>query len=259
PEVKKPVVRNTKRQTFIVLDDDINLLNLTSGVLKQEQHQVLSFSSAVKALEAIQNTNFDFVITDIQMPEMDGFAFLKNLKNSGYATYNNQPVIALTGRTDLDADVYSEAGFTTVIQKPYSPKILLETIHLILENDTLPNVDINEKDQKTSSKLYSLETLKEFLGNDNEALKEVLKSFIESSTENLSLLENAMMEKHAVEINSIAHRIAPMFKQIQAREIGEILKVLENKDLQTSDLNDIFKVLKSKTDVLFTALKKEIT
>jgi signal transduction histidine kinase/DNA-binding response OmpR family regulator len=259
PEVKKPVVRNTKRQTFIVLDDDINLLNLTSGVLKQEQHQVLSFSSAAKALEAIQNTNFDFVITDIQMPEMDGFAFLKNLKNSGYATYNNQPVIALTGRTDLDADVYSEAGFTTVIQKPYSPKILLETIHLILENDTLPNVDINEKDQKTSSKLYSLETLKEFLGNDNEALKEVLKSFIESSTENLSLLENAMMEKHAVEINSIAHRIAPMFKQIQAREIGEILKVLENKDLQTSDLNDIFKVLKSKTDVLFTALKKEIT
>ncbi|MBS7231696.1 response regulator [Flavobacterium psychroterrae] len=259
PEVKKPVVRNTKRQTFIVLDDDINLLNLTSGVLKQEQHQVLSFSSAVKALEAIQNTNFDFVITDIQMPEMDGFAFLKNLKNSGYATYNNQPVIALTGRTDLDADVYSEAGFTTVIQKPYSPKILLQTIHLILENDTLPNVDINEKDQKTSSKLYSLETLKEFLGNDNEALKEVLKSFIESSTENLSLLENAMMEKHPVEINSIAHRIAPMFKQIQAREIGEILKVLENKDLQTSDLNDIFKVLKSKTDVLFTALKKEIT
>ncbi|MEP6806168.1 MAG: ATP-binding protein [Flavobacterium sp.] len=258
PEVKKPVVRNTKRQTFIVLDDDINLLNLTSGVLKQEQHQVLSFSSAVKALEAIQNTNFDFVITDIQMPEMDGFAFLKKLKSSGYTTYKNQPVIALTGRTDLDADVYNEAGFTTVIQKPYSPKILLETIHLILENHTLPNVDINENEQKASSKLYSLETLKEFLGNDDEALKEVLKSFIESSSENLSLLENAIIEKHTVEINSIAHRIAPMFKQIQAREIGEILKVLENKNLETSDLNDIFKVLKSKTDVLFTALKKEI-
>ncbi|MFH7019037.1 hybrid sensor histidine kinase/response regulator [Flavobacterium sp. FlaQc-47] len=258
PEVKKPVVRNTKRQTFIVLDDDINLLNLTSGVLKQEQHQVLSFNSAVKALEAIQNTNFDFVITDIQMPEMDGFDFLKKLKSSGYATYNNQPVIALTGRTDLDADVYNEAGFTTVIQKPYSPKILLETIHLILENDTLPNVDINENEQKASSKLYSLETLKEFLGNDDEALKEVLKSFIESSSENLSLLENAMIEKHIVEINSIAHRIAPMFKQIQAREIGEILKVLENKNLETSDLNDIFKVLQSKTDVLFAALKKEI-
>lgn len=258
PEVKKPVIRNTRKQTFIVLDDDINLLNLTSGVLRQEKHQVLSFSSATKALEAIKNTNFDFVITDIQMPEMDGFMFLKKLKNSGYKTYKNQPVIALTGRTDLDFSVYSEAGFTTVIQKPYSPKILLETIQLILENDTLPTVAIHDEEEKTTSKLYSLETLKEFLGNDSEALNEVLKSFIESSRENLTLLENAITEKNTTEINSIAHRIAPMFKQIQAREIGELLKVLENKDLEIADLKDNFKVLRSKTDLLFTVLKQEI-
>lgn len=257
-EVKKPVIRNTKKQTFIVLDDDINLLNLTSGVLRQEQHQVLSFNSALKALEAIQNTHFDFIITDIQMPEMDGFMFLKKLKSSGYSTYKNQPVIALTGRTDLDASVYAEAGFTTVIQKPYSPKILLETIHLILENDTLPNRAINEAEEKTNSALYSLETLKEFFGNDNEALKEVLKSFIESSKENLILLENAVGEKNTIETNSIAHRIAPMFKQLQVREISEILKVLENKNLEASDLKDLFKVLKSKTDILFTALNKEL-
>ena len=257
-ETKKPVIRSTRKQTFIVLDDDINLLNLTSGVLRQEQHQVLSFNSASKALEAVQNTNFDFIITDIQMPEMDGFAFLRKLKNSGYSTYKNQPVIALTGRTDLDANVYSDAGFTTVIQKPYSPKILLETIHLILENDTLPNVDINEAEEKTSNNLYTLETLKEFLGNDNEALKEVLKSFIESSKENLVLLENAITDKNTDEINSIAHRIAPMFKQLQVREISEILKVLENKDLDTSDLEDISRALKSKTDLLFIALNKEI-
>lgn len=257
-EVKKPILRNTKKQTFIVIDDDINLLNLTSGVLRQEEHQVLSFNSAEKALEAIQNTKFDFVITDIQMPEMDGFMFLKKLRSAENSIYNNQPVIALTGRTDLDSSVYSEAGFTTVIKKPYSPKILLETIHLILENDTLPNVEINEDDEQTFSKLYSLETLKEFLGNDNEALQEVLKSFIESSSENLAFLENAIAEKNTVEINSIAHRIAPMFKQIQAREIGEILKVLERKDLETADLNDIFKVFKSKSESLFTALKKEI-
>jgi signal transduction histidine kinase/DNA-binding response OmpR family regulator len=257
-EVKKPTFNTTKKQTFIVIDDDINLLNLTSGVLRQENHQVFSFSSAVKALETIQNTKFDFVITDIQMPEMDGFMFLQKLRSTENSIYNNQPVIALTGRTDLDSAVYTEAGFTTVIKKPYSPKILLETIHLILENDTLPKVELNEDEEHISSKLYSLETLKEFLGNDNEALKEVLKSFIESSTENLTSLEIAINEKNKNEVNSIAHRIAPMFKQIQAREIGEILKVLEKKDLETTDLKDLFKVLKSKSELLFTALNKEI-
>jgi len=255
-EAEKPVFKNTKKQTFIVIDDDINLLNLTSGVLRQENHTVFSFNSASKALEAIKNTQFDFVITDIQMPEMDGFMFLKNLRKN--SIYKNQPVIALTGRTDLDSSFYSEAGFTTVIQKPYSPKILLQTIHLILENNTLPAVELKENNEEIFTKLYSLETLKEFLGNDNEALKEVLKSFIESSTENLALLENAVVEKNTAEINSIAHRIAPMFKQIQAREIGEILKVLENKDLETDDLTSTFKVLKSKSELLFMALKKEI-
>ncbi|MNQ91899.1 Sensor protein EvgS precursor [compost metagenome] len=255
-ETKKPIVRNTKKQTFIVIDDDINLLNLTSGVLRQENHQVLSFNSAIKALEAIQKTNFDFIITDIQMPEMDGFMFLQKLKNT--SIYKNQPVIALTGRTDLAPSVYAEAGFTTVVKKPYSPKILLETIHLILENDTLPVVDINDNEEKIAAKSYSLETLKDFLGNDKNALNEVLKSFIESTNENLVFLETAIEEENVPEINAIAHRIAPMFNQIEAYEIGGILKVLDKNDFEISDLKDIFKALKAKTESLFKALQKEI-
>lgn len=257
-EVKKPIVRNTKKQTFVVIDDDINLLNLTSGVLKQEMHQVLSFNSAIKALEAIKNTSFDFIITDIQMPEMDGFLFLEKLKSLSNTKYKNQPIIALTGRTDLDFSVYSNAGFTTVIKKPYSPKVLLETIQHILDNDELPKMEINEVEEKISSKLYSLETLKDFLGFDNNALKEVLKSFIESSTENLIFLESAINEKNTAEIKSISHRIAPMFRQIQANEIGTILKILEKNDLENIDTISIFKDLKSKTDLLFSALSQEI-
>lgn len=257
-EIKRNIARNLKKQTFVVIDDDINLLNLTSGVLRQEDHQVLSFSSAVKALEAIQNTNFDFVITDIQMPEMDGFMFLKSLRNSEKRIYKNQPVIALTGRTDLDAAVYTEAGFTTVVNKPYSPKILLETIQHILDNDTLPKAAINEVEETVSSQLYTLETLKEFLDNDKNALNDVLKAFIISSNENLELLENAINEKNVPEINSIAHRIAPMFRQIEARDIGILLKTLEQNNLEIADLKDIFEALKAKTNKLFAALEQEI-
>jgi len=258
-KIKKPIVSNTQKQTFIVIDDDINLLNLTSGVLKQENHKVVSFTSAVKALQAIQNTHFDFVITDIQMPEMDGFLFLKNLKSTDNRIYKNQPVIALTGRTDLDAKVYTEAGFTTVIKKPYSPKILLETIQHILDNDILPITKIEDNQEETSSKLYSLDTLKDFLGNDDDALNEVLKSFLESSASNIDDLETAVAAKNAEEIKTIAHRIAPMFKQIQAHKIGETLKNLEKNDFETADLKSIFQNLKIETNLLFTALQKEIT
>lgn len=257
-EIKRNIARNTKKQTFVVIDDDINLLNLTSGVLRQEEHQVLSFNSAVKALEAIRNTNFDFVITDIQMPEMDGFMFLKNLQNSEKGIYKNQPVIALTGRTDLDPSVYTQAGFTTVVNKPYSPKMLLETIQHILDHDTLPKAAINEVEETVSSQLYTLDTLKEFLGNDQNALNDVLKAFIVSSNENLELLENAINEKNIPEINSIAHRIAPMFRQIEARDIGTLLKTLEQNNLEIADSRDIFEALKAKTNKLFALLEQEI-
>ncbi|MBB4801208.1 signal transduction histidine kinase/FixJ family two-component response regulator [Flavobacterium nitrogenifigens] len=255
--VQKPkIAKNIKKQTFIVVDDDINLLNLTSGVLKQEQHQVFSFSNPAKALETIENTPFDFVITDIQMPGIDGFQLLEKLRE--LPIYKNQPVIALTGRTDLDLSVYKNAGFTTVVKKPYSPKILLETIQHILDHEEIPENEITEIQNQNSSQMYSLETLNDFLGKDESALKEVLNSFIETSIENLGFLETAVEEENHEEIKSIAHRIAPMFRQIQANEIGEFLKDLEKEDLNTIDVKSTYADLKRKIEILFEALKQEI-
>ncbi|MDX6191448.1 ATP-binding protein [Flavobacterium sp. Fl-318] len=251
---------NTKKLTFIVIDDDINLLNLTSGVLKQENHHVLSFNEAKKALETIPTTDFDFIITDIQMPEMDGFMFIEKLKNSSLSTFKNQPVIALTGRTDLDLSVYKAAGFTTVIKKPYSPKILLETLHHIAEDIPLPNSEIGTTEALSANEsLYSLDTLKEFLGNDADALRDVITSFIESTKENLTYLNKAITEEDITEVNLIAHRIAPMFKQIESDEIAGILKTLEKNEFKNSDLESIFNSLKAQIETLFIALQQEIT
>lgn len=257
-EIKEPIFINTQKYTFIVIDDDINLLNLTSSVLKQEKHDVLSFDNAIKALEAIENTNFDFIITDIQMPVMDGFSFIENLKCSKISTYKNQPIIALTGRADMDYSDFTRAGFTTVIKKPYSPKVLLETIQKVLENNDIPAIETTKIEKITSAKLYSLESLKQFIGDNKEDLHEVLKQFIESSKENMIDLKRAVKEKNIIEINSIAHRIAPMFRQIEAYEIDEILRSLECNHFENSNLENLFISLKTKIDLLFTALQKEI-
>ncbi|WP_281310741.1 hybrid sensor histidine kinase/response regulator [Flavobacterium flavigenum] len=257
PESKE-IITNSEKFTFIVLDDDINLLNLTSTVLKQQGHQVLSFTNATEALETILNTDFDFIITDIQMPEIDGFLFVKKLKSKKGSFYKNQPIIAITGRTDLDFSTYTNAGFSTVINKPYSPKVLLETIQKVLDNTISHDNKIVKREEEVSSKTYCLETLKEFLGNDNESAKEFIRSFIESTIRNLKDLENAVEKKNIAEINAISHRMAPMFRQIQAQEIGEILKKLEQNNLENSNLDPLFTSLKTKIDLLFDGLKKEI-
>ncbi|KIC02666.1 histidine kinase [Flavobacterium sp. JRM] len=246
-------------KTAIVIDDDSNLLGLTSEVLKQHNYTVLAFGNANEALKTIENTAFDFILTDIQMPEIDGFQFLEKLKETNNSQYKNQPIIALTGRDDLDLKVYTDAGFTTVVKKPYSPKVLLQTILSLFDNSTEITPEDDESNNTNLEKGFSLDSLKSFLTNDKEALREVIKTFIKTTKDNLVVLEKSITEKDSMEISAIAHRIAPMFKQIQASEISKILDNLEQKKYPDTDLETIFNTLKTKINSLLLILEKEIT
>ncbi|MEA9415472.1 ATP-binding protein [Flavobacterium sp. PL02] len=246
-------------KTAIVIDDDSNLLGLTSEVLKQHNYTVLAFGNANEALKTIENTAFDFILTDIQMPEIDGFQFLEKLKETNNSQYKNQPIIALTGRDDLDLKVYTDAGFTTVVKKPYSPKVLLQTILSLFDNSTEITPEDDESNNTNLEKGFSLDSLKSFLTNDKEALREVIKTFIKTTKDNLVILEKSITEKDSMEISAIAHRIAPMFKQIQASEISKILDNLEQKKYPDTDLETIFTTLKTKISSLLLILEKEIT
>ncbi|MBF7091145.1 response regulator [Flavobacterium sp. ALJ2] len=246
-------------KTAIVLDDDANLLGLTSEVLKQHNYTVLAFNNANDALKTIEHTSFDFIITDIQMPGIDGFQFLEKLKANTYSQYQNQPIIALTGRDDLDFKVYIDAGFTTVVKKPYSPKTLLKTVVSLFDSSYKIEPEDSEINNLNLEKGYSLDSLKSFLTNDKEALQEVLKTFITSTKENLVVLEKSSNNKETAEISAIAHRMSPMFKQINAFEISKTLDDLELNKYSDTDLGVIFDELKTKINSLLLTIEKEIT
>jgi signal transduction histidine kinase/DNA-binding response OmpR family regulator len=256
---KKAVTTFQKQDlTAIIVDDDPNLLKLTTEILKQNNYKVLPFNNATDALKATRTNSFDFIITDIQMPEVDGFLFVEKLKNTNTFKYNNQPILAATGRTDLALDVYRKAGFTEVIKKPYDPTTLLQVLDSLFENiDNQVNSDqiFGEKD---TNSLYSLKSLQPFFVNDPEGLKEFITSFTKSTEENLTQLENAVVENNTREIKAISHRIGPIFKQIQAHAITTILDDFELKELpmETKQLN--FKELKNRTAILLELLKKEL-
>lgn len=256
---EKAITNNLENKlTAIIVDDDINLLKLTTEILKQNNYKVIPFNNVADALEAARTNSFDFIITDIQMPEIDGFLLLEKLKNLEETKYKKQPIIAVTGRTDLDLEVYKKAGFTEVVKKPYAPKTLLNVINFIfngIENEVNSNQLFEES---ASNKPYSLKSLQSFLAEDNEALKEFLTSFIKSTKENLIQLENAIAENNILEIKEVSHRMCPMFKQIQAHAITGILGDLELKDFRTEKIITNFKELKNKILALFMLLEKDL-
>jgi signal transduction histidine kinase/DNA-binding NarL/FixJ family response regulator len=245
--------------TAVVVDDDINLLKLTTEVLRQNNFKVLVFNNASAALEALESNPFDFIITDIQMPDIDGFLFLKKLKESTTINFDRKPVIAMTGRTDLEMEIYIKAGFTDVIRKPYSPKVLLETIDSILNNkESYLSSAYGIVKEVDSTKKYSLSSLKLFFSNEEDGLKELLSSFMISTKENLAILEEGISEKDILKIKGTAHRMGPMFKQIEAHEIVQILSDLELKESSFEEMDGKIKILKTEIVSLFLLLEKEL-
>lgn len=256
---KTAIINNKKNKlTAIIVDDDSDLLKLTTEILKQQHYNVIPFNNAADALETIKTNSFDFIITDIQMPEIDGFLFLEKLKNVAVSKYKNQPIIAVTGRTDLAPNTYKKAGFTDVIKKPYTPKNLLNAINSIFNGKEI-DVDADALfEENEPNKPYSLKLLRSFLTNDQEALNDFLRSFIKSTKENLIQLEKAITENNFQKIKEISHRMCPMFKQIQTQTISQLLDDMELKDLPIEAIAANFKELKNQIEAVFMLIEQDL-
>jgi len=243
--------------TVLIIDDDSSLQKLTAEVLRQNNYDTISFDSASAALEAIRITDFDIIISDIQMPGMDGFAFIEALRNTTGTKYNNQPIIALTGRTDLSTDVYKKAGFETLVRKPYSPFVLVKTIAAIINQTDIPE-NIAPEDLFDPDRAYSLSSLKMFIPNDKNALNEVLLSFVTATKESMAIVETALVQKDYTLVKETAHKMHTMFRQLQATEISLILKRLELDELSDKEMTVVLENLKEKITVLMAQIEKDL-
>ncbi|MGA9638452.1 ATP-binding protein [Flavobacterium sp.] len=243
--------------TIVVIDDDVDLLKLTTEVLKQNQFIPIPFTLATEALEWIKNNPFDCITTDIQMPVMDGLTFIRKLQKQRSPYYQNQAVIAITGKHDLDLDVYKKIGFTTVIRKPYSPTTLIQNLKAILNHEEVIETTVGIQPKKPNE-TYNLTNIKAFFSDEKESLKEIIQSFMMNTNENLAMMEQAIVDENNNQIKNTAHKMNPMFKQIQAVEISTILDQLELKELTKKEIEILFGAVKQKIIILFESLKKEI-
>ena len=243
----------TKTRQIIIIDDDQNLLALTAEVLRQKNHIVYSFSDATEALDAVPNLDFDCVITDIQMPVLNGFGFMEQLQQ--IESYKNQPVLAVTGRSDLDLEIYKRAGFSAVVQKPYSPSVLLERIENLFKTSEKASFTVSEN--SSSKTAYDLTKLKAFLPDDDIALREVLNAFVKNTHESLLVLRQGINEKNVNAVQEISHRMYPMFAQIEAKEIADLLNRLSNKTLELDEIEIINTALNQKIRSLFELFRKD--
>ena len=113
----------------LVVDDNIDNLTLFSVILKSFGAKVTLAESAAKGLKALSEHRPDIVLSDVSMPEEDGFAFIQKIRMLDEKSGCKTPVVALTAYAGAD-DVRRmlDAGFTAHVAKPVERTFLSKVI-----------------------------------------------------------------------------------------------------------------------------------
>jgi PAS domain S-box-containing protein len=116
----------------IVVDDDADSLELVKVILEQTGATVQAVSSATKALSVLTQAQFDLLISDIGMPEMDGYTFIRQVRGLPSQFNRDIPAIALTAYAgETNRHQILAAGFQVHLSKPIDPQHLLDIISLM--------------------------------------------------------------------------------------------------------------------------------
>ena len=116
-----------ERRTALVVDDVADVTEMLAVVLTHAGYSVVTAASAPAALKAARERQFDVIISDIGMPEMNGYQLAREVRQlPGYQTV---PMVAVTGYSMFDDKERStNAGFNAHMTKPIDPRALLDLI-----------------------------------------------------------------------------------------------------------------------------------
>jgi len=117
--------------TILVVDDCKSIRDVITFMLKQGGFEVKQASNGREGLDMAHHEHFDAILTDINMPEMDGYTLIKSLRQQ--AGYRTTPILTITTEhTDESKRQGREAGATGWVTKPFNPEKLLATLNRLI-------------------------------------------------------------------------------------------------------------------------------
>lgn len=242
-----------KLQPQVLLVDD-NLVNrkVSSKILEKSHCQVTMAESGKKAIELVKNHNFDVILMDIQMPEMDGIAATKAIRSLGLKAL--PPIIAMTAYSmQGDKEKFISAGMDDYVSKPIRPKLLVNKLVEVLSSEqALSQVSQNGDALDSEDKIVNFEILKdlekyggkEIIVETLNDFEEEAKSLIYSCTESLKKedYDDILSKLHTLKGNSstlgidrlakLVTRIEAELKQGKTSSLGEDLDLLQSRFLE---------------------------
>ena len=243
----------------ILLAED-NLVNqkLAARMLEKRGHQVEIANNGREALAILEKRDFDLILMDVQMPEMDGFATTAAIREKEKTTGEHIPIIAMTAHAMKgDREKCLIAGMDDYISKPIRSEELYKAIESFscvskqIENASEQNIDDN-----SINNIINKDELMERIDGDMELLSQMIELFLEDNPKNMAKIQEAILNNNTRDLERAAHTIKGSISNFSTGKAFETVFKLEKmgRDGEITNAEEIFSVLRNELQKLEAAL-----
>jgi PAS domain S-box-containing protein len=245
------------------------------------------------ALELLRKSDYDLILMDIQMPEMDGYTAVSHIRNDFPEDKKHVPILAMTAHaTASERTKIIDSGMDDYINKPFDPDDLKKKILQLTKQvqsslkdpfplpQTAATVDLKDVSdnttpsqnfsQESGNRIYStgnfpkinLSYLKKISDGNDAFVIEMIEMFLNKTPQAIDQMNDCYRDHNWDELGQIAHRIKPSFAYIGLQEMQATLAMIESWTYEKGDkkvVNDLLLLVKNGTNNAFEQLRRELT
>ena len=231
------------RKVLVVEDIEINQY-LARHIMESWGFEVSIAENGRKGLEALMQRNFDLVLMDIQMPEMDGIQAAAEIRKMEDPVKATTPIIALTANINTaETTKYLEAGMNDYLSKPIVESVLFQKISMNIRETLAEQEDLSEVLQEETPALrqrcYDLSLIRSLSGGDEDFVRRMIALFTETIPESARLLVLASAEGRWSDASKIAHKMKSTIDSMGIATLKTIIREIESKSKHGSDTDRI--------------------
>ena len=194
---------------ILVAEDTLFNQKFILRLLDRWGHRAVVVENGHKALEALNKDEFDLVLMDVQMPEMDGFEAATAIRESEKQTGGHIPIIAMTAHAMKgDRKRCIEAGMDEYISKPISSDVLRKTIQTLVPEATQESPVLGKVEDTLMS--FDKEELLDAFDHDWSFFKEAVDMFVSDYPSMVDTIRETLKTKDATTLKLTAHALKGM-------------------------------------------------
>jgi CheY-like chemotaxis protein/HPt (histidine-containing phosphotransfer) domain-containing protein len=217
-----------KLKILLVEDNPVNQ-KLALKLLEKSGFNADAVGNGLKALTALQKTDYDIVLMDVQMPEMDGLEATRQIRSAGSGVLNpNVHIIAMTAHAlKGDRERCMAAGMNDYISKPIHPGQLYDAIGKVARGLSAKAAVERTEQVARPDLIFDREALLERVGEDEAFLQDLIQLFLKDVPERLAELREAVAAGNASLIEQKAHTVKGTAANMAAIELSKIALEIE--------------------------------